>query len=190
MKKPPIISKLKEPVVRNTIIVFSVVTVGLLLYWGFLNVAFSGNPFATNRAKEIAAPIEKSLEQAGAVKVCDEGATGYEATNRVPWYDARYQLNVGKDQAIEIVKKAAQDNGYVLERDDDPSYYYYDSILNFGAQKPSPYPDLVEGRIGVGVSLYVNTDKSKLSCDKGVYLVGDNTHTAFSLGVSLPEYKR
>ncbi|MGD8374132.1 MAG: hypothetical protein PVI21_04765 [Candidatus Woesebacteria bacterium] len=78
------------------LIVLVPVVVGWLVYWGFLTIAFNGNPFATNRAEEVAKPIEKSLIEAGAVKVCDHGATGREPSNNESWYSSRFQLNVGK----------------------------------------------------------------------------------------------
>lgn len=174
------------------LIILVPIAIGWLVYWGFLTIAFNGNPFATNRAKEVAKPIEKSLIEAGAVKVCDAGVTGREATNKVPRYSSRFQLNVGKDQAIEIVKKAAADNGYALEFKDRSGGVYE---LDYGAQKVSTYTDMLEGNINVNVSLHTNTAEDPLKCSSGSLvvgesgLIGDDSHTAFSLGVGLPAYK-
>ncbi|MGD8374133.1 MAG: hypothetical protein PVI21_04770 [Candidatus Woesebacteria bacterium] len=191
MKKDQSLKKfsLKTPI--SVVSLSLAITVSVVCMAVFVFSLQFNNPFISNPAKDAATPIEKSLLAAGATKVCDNESNGTSSLNtRTPYYSGYYQLNVGKDQAIEIVKKVAADNEYNLERQDDLSYYYYDSILNFGARKPSTYGDLAEGDIELGVSLHVNTDRSKISCSNGMYLIGDDTHTAISLGISLPERKK
>jgi hypothetical protein len=183
--------KSKKPLNKKKFIIISAICLPILLvmaYFLYTYVIFE-RPFDRNYAKELDAPIDKSLKEAGAVLVCDDSASGKGLTNGTPGYSARYQLNVDKDQAVEIIKKAALDNGYELKQGDSG---YYKTILYFSSSKPSTYTDLVDGKIALGMSLYTDSAEKELDCEnngKPVRLESDATHTALNFDIGLPRYK-
>lgn len=168
---------------RNTIIVIAVALVvtsiaGVLIWQSIFR----------NYAKEIAAPLEQSLIANGAVKMCESGDAGRGAENKEPHYTVRLQLNINKDEATKLINKVAKENGFTLEHQDSP----YESIEWYGdnKSKDSPYKDLESGKIELSISTYSDTAKNPLNCLNQDSLRGDNTHTAVSLDVNLPNTKR
>ncbi len=47
-----------------------------------------------------------------AVKVCAHSPPGKGPDNYEPWYNARFQFNVDKDETVAILDKVAKDNGF------------------------------------------------------------------------------
>ncbi|MGD8373232.1 MAG: hypothetical protein PVI21_00010 [Candidatus Woesebacteria bacterium] len=150
------------------------------------------NRLSNNLAENVARPIEKSLVEAGAVKMCSGGDAGHGPDNFSPWYNAYYSINKPENEAIFIIKEAAQDNGYVfsedfpnINREDDRFFVNIAWTLN-------PYKKLEEGEIELSARTYGNSiyDNDSQLCDiPGESLPRLNSMTYFNIGVSLPEYK-
>lgn len=189
-RNPHASSQARKFSLRKTvaIIIANLVTISVLAVAAFMSIYIQlyNNPFVPNRAEELSKPIDKSLIQSGAVKICEETGNGTAIGRNEPYYYASYQLDVGKDQAVEIVKKAALDNGYDIKQGDSDS----DASTVFSdLAKPSTFTDLREGNIEVRFWLHTNTDKESSSCEKDgkrVYLEGNATHTAVSFSAKLP----
>lgn len=142
-----------------------------------------------NYAQDAAQPLENVLTQNGAVKVCSSGDAGRGPDNARPMYQADFQLNVGKDQATTLVKKAASDNGFTLSPTSSP-YSYLDRYSDTSSKK-STYPGFDHGNVELTVSVNSGNGGKPLSCtsDSGktwTTLKVDDTHTAVTIGVSLP----
>ncbi|WP_159025319.1 hypothetical protein [Streptomyces pluripotens] len=138
-----------------------------------------------NYAQEASSPLEKILVQSGAVKVCGSGDPGRGPDNYAPHYASLYELDASKDDAVELITKAAAENGYSLVRNSSPYPYveqYWDTV-----GKKSNYPGFSSGNVTVRFSVY-GAGTEKLYCDQQP-LQSDETHTAISLEVRLPDSK-
>ncbi len=145
-----------------------------------------GYYFLHSYAEDAAKPIEAALIKAGAVKVCTSGDPGRGPDNLSPNYTARFQFSVGRDEAIAILKKAANEHGFTNLVETRNESGTIDAFSDRTSQK-STYKGFDTGNINVGLDAYSNTRKDGLGCAmENISLVGDATHTAVSLSVSLP----
>ncbi|HET9412036.1 MAG TPA: hypothetical protein VFO38_04255 [Candidatus Saccharimonadales bacterium] len=140
--------------------------------------------FNRNYAEELALPLEKTLIANGAIKKCARGDAGRSPDSSEPWYEARFQLSINKGEAVALINKVAENNGFRLTHSDSP----YESIEWFTDQesKPNPYQDLEGGKIRLNINTYNDTQDKPLDCFDGTKLQGDSTKTALSLSISLP----
>ncbi len=159
---------------------------------------------ATNKnyALQTSEPLESVLVKAGAVKKCGYGDDGKGTDNQAPWYDAFYELPANRSDTVELVKKAAKDNGYSLTHaskenrgglgaiaDEFIDNWYFDNT-----SKTSSYGDLEAGN--VKLALGVNNDGehslSNISCGtKDTVVINSDENTSMiSLSVKLPNFKK
>ncbi len=82
-----------------------------LVVWG----AYASNKAKPNYAEEAAKPLEAALVKAGAVKKCSAGDTGFGPDNKKPYYNATFETNLNKDDAIKLAEQVAGSEGYKLE---------------------------------------------------------------------------
>lgn len=155
-----------------------------------------------NYALQTSEPLESVLVKAGAVKKCGYGDNGKGTDNQTPWYDAFYELPANRSEAIELVNKAAKDNGYNLTHasrenrgglgaiaDEFIDNWYFDNT-----SKTSSYGDLEAGnvKLAFGVNNDGEHSLSDISCGTESTVVinsGENT-SMISLSVKLPNLKR
>ncbi len=140
--------------------------------------------FLRNYAEEVARPLEKTLVANGAIKACTFGDAGKGPDNKQPWYEARFQLNVGKEDAERIIQKIATEHGFTLKHSDSP--YEHIEWYDDKGSKDSVYSDLENGKIKLGFNIYNDTNASAITCYNGPALKGDANHTAVSLSINLP----
>ncbi|MGD8374134.1 MAG: hypothetical protein PVI21_04775 [Candidatus Woesebacteria bacterium] len=189
MKNPLTTPILKTSIGRAVVITTCVLAVIVITPFVSLFLQYN-NPFVSNRAEEVAKPIEKSLIEAGAVKVCSRGATGYEATNRIPWYSATFKIDGTVEETQETVSTAAKDNGYILDAfTQENDYYSY-----AGASKTSEYSNLDNGDIGIAFNInlltHYDVSASNGNCAQTNADGLEDGSTTFGLSVSLPERKK
>lgn len=141
-----------------------------------------------NYAEEVAKPLEKALAEAGGVKVCSRGDAGRGPDNDQPNYESRFQLAMGKDDAVKLVGRVAEGGGFKLSRSDSP----YESIEWYSDKitKENTYRELNDGKVVLNISTYSDTSEQVSSCLDGTLLLGDNTHTAVTLSIVMPPIKR
>lgn len=137
-----------------------------------------------NYAKETITPLKDGLISGGAVEKCSSGSTGRGMSNRAPNYTIVFETSLNRNEAAELVNKVASANGYKMTKADS-SYAeitsYYDRTT-----KKSPYGDLNDGSIALGMTLY---DGGKyLSCENS-RVTYDKEHTAIKVDMGLPEYR-
>lgn len=157
----------------------AVVLVALIVWW-----IISLNGTKSNHAEATAKPFEAALAQAGAVKKCTAGDTGFGPDNKKPFYNATFETNLDKEGAIKLVQEVASGQGYRLESHQSP--YDYISWYSDNASKQSSYSDLKAGAIGLSMNVYSGGDN--LSC-KDSSVVYDKNHAAIVLSIGLPERK-
>lgn len=155
-------------------VLIPVALIALIVYW-----------FTHNYAQDAAEPIETVLANGGAVKMCGSGDPGRGPDNNTPHYEVLYEFSGTKDDAIKLITKAATMNGYTLTYQQSP--YAYILWYSDETGKKSHYPGFSNGNVRIGFILYGDGEK-KLHCGQQP-LRSDATHTAISLGVSLPSAK-
>lgn len=119
------------------------------------------------------------------MKACGSGDPGRGPDNYMPHYASLYELNASKDDAVKLIMKAATENEFNLTRTSSPYSYvewYWDTV-----GKKSDYPGLGNGNVTVRFNVYGAGEK-KLYCNQQP-LQSDETHTAISLEVRLPDSK-
>lgn len=172
------------------IIIANLLAVSVLVAVIFVSIylQFYNNPFVPNYAESLYKPIDKSMTQLGAAKMCGGGENGTPLIgDHHPHYGASYRLDVGKDQAVEAVKKVASDNGYNLQPDGSLSG---GGLILRDESKQSTFADLKEGNIKLIASIYADTNNNGLICEssngKTVQILSDSEHTAVNLDLVLP----
>jgi hypothetical protein len=140
--------------------------------------------FDRNPAQETAEPIKKILVDGGAkeLQACSVGDSGNGPDNKAPNYSMIFETSLNRDQAIELINKAASSNGYSF-KDDGP----HDGISPYSDRsKTSSYKELEDGPVLLSMSVY--DGKSDLGCMKANAKI-DRDHAAIKLNVSLPNRK-
>ncbi len=79
-----------------------------------LGLVFVLRSAGSNRAADIAKPLEVGFEKAGGVKKSSSGDGGRSIDNSEPYYDAIFELPVSKDDAVSVATRVAAENGYKL----------------------------------------------------------------------------
>lgn len=145
----------------------------------------------TNFAHDIAKPIEQSLKEAGAKKICDRGGSGRGVDNKTPWYQSYYAVPKGESDAVSLMYSSAEKAGYGLKHatpeargplevgDEFIAKWYYDY------DKSSTYDQLKEGKISLAMT--VNADGTESSCSEKITV--DQSSSVISIQVRLPEYR-
>lgn len=159
-----------------------------LICWGVFLLTSQN----TNRAAEVAKPLEQALVEAGGIKMCSNGDDGKGWDNRAPYYGATYGFSVDKFAAIKIVNQIAANNGYGLVHastsnrgflnsvaDDFVDDWYFDD-----SSKASDYSDMSPGKIRLSAVVYGEGQKS--DCTHEVIAPG---HSTIGIGVYLPDYR-
>lgn len=162
----------KKPIVIA--IVLAVLVLAVAVYFVMANMG-------RNLAQETAEPVKKVLVDGGAKELqqCTVGDTGNGPDNKAPNYSMIFETSLNRDQAIELINKAASSNGYSLKADgvhDDISPYSDRS-------KASIYKELEDGPVLLSMSIY--DGKSGLGCMKANAKL-DKDNAAIKLNVSLP----
>ena len=147
-----------------------------------------------NHAQEVASPFVSELVSNGAVKKCEYSANGHGPDNETPWWDAYFELQAGKDEAIRLINKVASDNGYKLTHatPQNPGFLrgiadqYIESWYFDETSKDSPYADLIPGK----VLMYMNVNASGADKACATPIKVDVTHSVIGVRVSLPNVKR
>lgn len=153
-----------------------------------------------NYAQRASVPLEDVLVDAGAIKKCGYGDDGRGADSQRPWYDAFYELPLGREEAIDLVHKAASSNGYGLTHaskedrgdlgsiaDEHIDNWYFDNT------KMSSNSELQLG--SENIAFGVNNDGphsiSNISCgtDEAVTVNSGEDVTMITLSIKLPEFK-
>lgn len=165
----------KKPIVIAVVLILAVLAIAI--YFALANVG-------RNPAQETAEPVKKILVDGGAkeLQACTVGDSGTGPDNRAPNYSMVFETSLNRDQAVELINKAASSNGYSLKDDgahDDISPYSDRS-------KASSYKELEDGPVLLSMSIY--DGKSDLGCMKASAKL-DKDHAAIKLNVSLPNRK-
>jgi hypothetical protein len=172
------------------VIIFS--SIGLI-FAGFILYVYFHSPFSPyNLAAEITRPMEKALVKAGGVKKCSLGDPGFSmfgVANLRPSHTGVYQLQVGRQEAIEIITRIGKENGYDFKT--DKSIDDVNAGVNFIDQtsKRNPYSELHDGFVYAsgGVDPY----GSNQQCGVGTELLTTNeSQTIVYVYVSLPDRKK
>jgi hypothetical protein len=157
------------------------------VFVSFLLYIYFNSPFSPiNRAAEVAAPLEAALVKAGGVKQCEKGNPGFGGDNWEPWYVGVYQLQVGRQEAIETITRIGRENGYDFKTDKPTDDVNAGVVLEDGS-KQNPYSELKDGRMTVaGVADRYDDDRR---CG-GEPLVSNESQTTVLITASLPERKK
>ena len=172
-------SKPKRSFIKKSVIALiifittiSILAISLAAYLGL---------FHKNYAQEVAAPIEKALVEAGAVKKSETGDNGRIVDNEAPWYDAKYTITVDMEKAIQSAEKISKDNGYELEHASPENRGPLGAVADiyiaewyFATNKKSEFKDLEDGAI----ELSFHFEKK------------DATNTIVRVHVELPSYRQ
>lgn len=164
----------------------SILLIILLCAYIFINKAMFDN-----YAEDAAKPIEAALVRSGAAKMCSRGDAGKGPDNDEPWYTAVYEAPGGMNEAIELVKRAANQSGFNLVEGDlspnpEDNKFYSDRTT-----KESSYNDLKDGPLELKIKLYGSKAYDKASPFCAVSPEGYNGKaTTISFSISLPEYKK
>ena len=180
-------TKRKPPLALITIILLVVAGASLAAMWLYQT---------RNYAKEVAAPLEKSLVKMDGVQKCSRGDSGRGSDNNLPWYEAYLELPIGKAEAEANVTRIASEAGYKLVpasptkkgqlsfiNDAYIEDWYFDNT-----SKTSPYTALSDGPIQLAFG--VNASGAKEACGKAKTIRVDDSHSVVNISVRLPELKR
>ncbi|MGD8373234.1 MAG: hypothetical protein PVI21_00020 [Candidatus Woesebacteria bacterium] len=156
----------------------------------FAGISYLFNRLSNNLAENVARPIEKSLVEAGAVKMCSGGDAGHGPDNFSPWYYAVFTVNGTLDEAQQIARSVTEKNGYNLgefNEDENKSYLYS------RGSKPSEYENLKSGDVGIAFNInlkaHYDPDVDDEFCSFGNAVGLEDGKASFVLFTGLPEYK-
>jgi hypothetical protein len=192
-----------NPKLKNNLIVGTILVIGFIFLYQFTFVGNIINQFILpNYAKEVAMPIEKALEKAGAVKVCESGDKGFGIDNDSPWYRAYIKTSLNKDDTVRILKETTKDNGYNLVQASPENRGYLDSIAdayihkwyfdNSKKQTNNPLLKKEPIELSIGTENEKSIELSGLVCNtpNDITITSDKQNTLLQIEVSLPSFKR
>ncbi|HKX73127.1 MAG TPA: hypothetical protein VJM32_03890 [Candidatus Saccharimonadales bacterium] len=181
----------KTKVTNPKLPLVAVVVIGVAavvgLVWGGVALfgSLSGRSTA-NHAEEVAAPLEKALADAGGTKTSSGGDAGRGADNLSPHYEATYYLSIDRAEAIALINRTAEANGYKLTHATPSNRGHLDAVADkyidawyFDiTSKRSTFSDLQEGPIRLSIKIG-NEDRPDPA-----------DHTTIGIGVQLPDVRR
>lgn len=147
-----------------------------------------------NYASDMVKPIRDSLIKQGARFACDGGDPGRGPDNTTPHYNAYFRVDKDPAEAITLLLKATQENGYNLTHATPSSHGPVDAVADSyidkwyfdQTSKKSPYNDLKQGN--VTLMAVVDGPGSEDSCNSGKTAIG-NGQSLIGIEIRLPEYK-
>jgi hypothetical protein len=155
-----ILAKGKKLPVAAALVAGLVVLIGLV--WGGTALYSALNTKSTvNYAEEVARPLEEALVRAGGVKKGSGGDPGRGPDNARPYFDATYDLSLSKSDAISLINRIAEENGYKLTHASPSNRGHLGAVADIYidawyfdiTSKQSPYSNLNEGPVKLAFKL-------------------------------------
>ncbi|MGD8373233.1 MAG: hypothetical protein PVI21_00015 [Candidatus Woesebacteria bacterium] len=166
MQNHPILQPPKNYVKKHkkafTVLFILLLISGAISYWYIQS--------SHNLAKDIAKPIENSLIQAGATKVCEHGDPGHGPDNFSPWYRVYFEYEGDTQSAEKILSRALSAVDYSLGNVDGGYGYLGDYVYKTDSTNASY--DII----------WALTNSGTLhACEGGIY--NDDDHTAIAIEI-------
>lgn len=146
-----------------------------------------------NYAAETAGPLETALVKAGAVKECSRSASGRGWDNSEPRYHAIYEMPGDREEAVSLVRAAAQEAGYNLMDGPAPGNPQDNKFYSDQTSKQSPYAELKSGSINLQFTVFgssTHTEKDDQFCTVTKRENPPKDKTTILFTINLPEFKR
>lgn len=167
------------------ILASTVVALGIIitLLYVFTPVRFAiDHYFRPNYAEGVARPVEEALLKTGAVKRCNNKDDGKGSDNQLPWYNAVFETNKSKDEAVQLINDVAKENGYSLTYQQSPHSHI--DWYSDAQSKQSNHPELEDGKVKLSMNVYSGGEN--LSCADGTSLKYGPDRAAIMLSIQLP----
>jgi hypothetical protein len=145
----------------------------------------------SNRALEVADPIQTALMKKGARKICENGDGGRGPDNQTPWSQVFYDLPVDKHEAQAAVYQIADQNGFKLTHASPKNRGFLGAVADvfidkwyFSTNKTVPYNDMEPGQIQLAFA--VDGPGSTYECGGKL----QQGHSVVGVDVRLTSFKR
>jgi hypothetical protein len=146
-----------------------------------------------NYAEDSAHQFEKALIQRGAAKQCSRGDTGRGWDNKSPWYKAVFEVPGNREEATELVRQAAEEDGYSLTETMGPGNPEDNKFYADKTSKRSSFSDLETGNLDFRVEIYGSSSHTDGKDPFCTVTKRDNPpldRTTVDITLNLPAYKR